>query len=375
MKWSLILFSYFSLFVFGLIDNSRGPLYPEILTFFDLSNSQGSLVFSLSSGFAFMMTLFSGTIFRTFGVNNSMKLSVFLLVISTLIYGYCAGEGLSFKMFLLGSLILGLSVGLLSVGNNLILSRNVPDDKKQMIFSGLHAMYGLASFTAPLVLSFYLGFGFSWYSFFFVLSACAALVLIVFLPIQNDSFSPKVSSEVLVDRSTSFRLGILISLYVSSEILVSTRMVIYINKVWLLEPGKSALFLSLFFLFLLVGRLSFAFIKIKIDELLILKISSGLSVLAITLGMWIHPFFLSLCGLSMSFFFPCMLGWVSKTYQEKADELIPLMMKFVNGMIMIIHGVFGVVSDAFGLKMAFSLGFIFQGIVLYLLQKQSSKSR
>jgi fucose permease len=375
MKWSLILFSYFSLFLFGLIDNSRGPLYPEILSFFNLTNSQGSLLFSLSSGFGFVVTIFSGTIFKIFGVNNSVKISVGLLIISTFIYGYFAGAANSFHLFLLGSVFLGLSVGLLSVGNNLIISRNVEDDKKQMVFSGLHAMYGLASFGAPLALSFYLGSGQSWHSFFFVLSICAVIIFLVFLPIKNDSFTPKVNSTIHVNKKTSFRLGSLISLYVSSEILVSTRMVIYINEVWSVDPSKSALFLSFFFLFLLIGRLSFAFIKIKFDELTLLKISSSLSIISIVLGMWIHPFFLSLCGLSMSYFFPCILGWVSKTYQDKADELIPMMMKFVNGMIVIIHGVFGIVSDAYGIKVAFSLGFIFQLIVLYLLQKQSTDSR
>ena len=375
MKWSLILFSYFSLFLFGLIDNSRGPLYPEILSFFNLTNSQGSLLFSLSSGFGFVVTIFSGTIFRIFGVNNSVKVSVCLLIISTFIYGFFASDASRFHLFLLGSVFLGISVGLLSVGNNLIISRNVEDDKKQMVFSGLHAMYGLASFSAPLVLSFYLSSGQSWNTFFFVLSVCASVVFLIFLPVKNDIYEPKTNSTIYVDKKSSLRLGLLISLYVSSEILVSTRMVIYINEVWSVDPSKSALFLSIFFLFLLIGRLSFAFIKIKFDELTLLKISSGLSVVSIILGMWVHPFFLSLCGLSMSYFFPCVLGWVSKTYQEKADELIPMMMKFVNGMIVIIHGVFGVVSDAFGIKVAFSLGFIFQLIVLYLLQKQSSEPR
>ena len=47
--WPLILISFASLFVFGISDNIRGPLFPEILKEFNISDSMGSLMFALSS--------------------------------------------------------------------------------------------------------------------------------------------------------------------------------------------------------------------------------------------------------------------------------------------------------------------------------------
>ena len=39
-RWAVI-FACMSMFVLGLSDNIRGPLFPELLQYFNLTNSQG----------------------------------------------------------------------------------------------------------------------------------------------------------------------------------------------------------------------------------------------------------------------------------------------------------------------------------------------
>jgi fucose permease len=370
MNVTLILFAYFTLFVFGLIDNSRGPTYPDILSFFQLSKSSGSLIFSLSSGFAFLLTLNSNRIFRKFGINNSVKIAIFLMVLSPVVYGYFGRSLDGYYGFLLGSIILGTSVGILSVGINLILAKNSNKNNNQKLFSGLHSMYGLASFAAPLLLSFILGLGFSWQNYYFILAAFPLLLFLCTFKIKNQSFSDTQTSSLGLTKTVTIPLGILFSFYVCSEIILSTRLVVYLTEYQGLSQSFSTQALSVFFFLLLVGRMSFAFITTRISSLFLLKCSSLLTIVFIVLGMNVSPYLLPITGLTMSFFFPCAMGWLSNKYPEHNDTLIPTVMKYVNGMIVVIHGVFGVISDSYGLQVAFYLAVGFQLVVLYLLHKQ-----
>jgi FHS family glucose/mannose:H+ symporter-like MFS transporter len=58
-KWA-IFFAFLSLFLLGLADNIRGPLFPEILQFFFVSSSKGSWSFATTSGAAFVGSFISG---------------------------------------------------------------------------------------------------------------------------------------------------------------------------------------------------------------------------------------------------------------------------------------------------------------------------
>ncbi len=371
MNVFLIVFSYIALLVFGLIDNSRGPVYPEILNFFSINKSQGALFFTLSSIMAFIVNLFSSRILSKTGVVNSLKISLLLMVLATLVYGYAGQIDGAYPLFILGSIILGSGVGLLSVSNNLLISKNSPTHLKQQLFSGLHSMYGLSSFAAPLLYAYVLTSGVSWQNFFYILSAFPLLALIIFMRAKNDTFEIKHTSENKIPKSIFIPLGILLSFYVSSEILVSTRLVIFLKEYWSFSSERASSFLSIFFFLLLSGRLSFAFIRIPINPLLLLKISALSSICLFILGIKVSPIFLPVLGLSMSYFFPCSLGWLSNKYSANIDKLITILMMFVNGMIVIIHSLFGIISDSYGIVWAFSLGFFFQALVLYLLQKQT----
>lgn len=293
-----------------------------------------------------------------------------MMALSSILYSYFGSKPDGFYGFLLGSVLLGMSVGLLSVGINLILANNSNEQNSQKLFSGLHSMYGLASFVAPILLSLFLGLGVSWQNYYLVLALFPVVLLLTTFRIKNDPFlDSELSGGKLVKRIT-FPLGILFSFYVCSEIILSTRLVIYLTEYQGLSKSFSTQALSVFFFLLLVGRLSFAFITTRINPLFLLKCSSLLTILFILLGMFISPYLLPITGLTMSFFFPCALGWVSNKYPLQKDTLIPTVMKFVNGMIVLIHAIFGIISDGYGLQIAFSLSIVFQVVVLYLLHKQ-----
>ena len=368
MNVSFILLAYFALFTLGLIDNSRGPVYPEVLNQFQILKSQGSIIFSLSSLVAFIMAIISKFWLRKWGAVTSTKISILLHFIATILMGLAGRTSEGFPLFVIASLIFGVGVGVQSISLNMIIANAVSVDKRQKYFAGLHSMYGFASFIAPALLSSVYHFDFSWQNYFMFLSIIP--LVLFFASIQIKTGDKKITSESSsqVDKKLAAKLGILFSFYVSTEVMISSRLVVYLNEVWKYELDKASSMLSIFFLLLLSGRILFIFVPNKIDSKLLLKSSAFISIIFLLIGMNYNPLFLALAGGSMSFFFPCAMSWISIRYHEQAESLISIVMTFVGGMIVSMHGIFGVISDTYGLSAAFSMGLLFMFTVLYLLQ-------
>ena len=142
-----ILFAFSSLFVLGLTDNIRGPLFPEILNYFNLSSVKGSWSFATTSMAAFMGTILSTYFLKKYSMSQLLWAGIVLMFIGM----FAMGSAKSFNFFIFGSSIIGLSIGFLAVAQNLLVTESISDEYKSRALSGLHAMYGLASFLAPLL--------------------------------------------------------------------------------------------------------------------------------------------------------------------------------------------------------------------------------
>jgi len=370
MNLFYVLLAYFSLFALGLIDNSRGPIYPEVLSFFKVKNSQGSLIFSIASLAAFLITLFSKLWLNKLGAILSTKLSLFVMSFSAISMGYFGSNSEYFIFFLISNILFGISVGVQSITLNLIISESVDILKRQKSFSRLHAMYGLASFIAPLIMSIVYYFSLKWNDYFYFLAILPFGLFIFSFKLSPLNIHQAETKSLKANRGRNLALGILVSFYVATEMMISTRLVLYVNDVWKNSLAEASSLLSLYFLLLLFGRFIFSIKNFKTNSLVLLKVSAAATIIFFSFGLYIHPIFFSLCGLSMSYFFPCCINWISIQYKDESRELIPLIMTFVGGMIVFMHFGFGLLSDFYGIDKALILGLFFMTIVLYLLHKQ-----
>jgi fucose permease len=368
MNVSFILLAYFALFTLGLIDNSRGPIYPEVLNQFQILKSQGSIVFSLSSLMAFLMAIISKFWLRRWGAVTSTKISILLHFVATVLMGIAGRTSSGFPLFVIASLIFGIGVGVQSISLNMIIANAVNIEKRQKYFAGLHSMYGLASFIAPVLMSSVYHFNFSWQNYLMFLSIIPLALFFASLQIKTGETKITSESKVPVNKKLALKLGVLFSFYVSTEVMISSRLVVYLNEVWKYELDRASSLLSIFFLLLLLGRVLFIFVPNKVDSKILLKSSAFITILFLLIGMNFNPIFLALAGGSMSFFFPCAMSWISIKYHDQAESLISIVMTCVGGMIVTMHGTFGVISDIWGLSAAFSMGLILMFFVLYLLQ-------
>lgn len=366
--WALF-FAFLSLFILGLADNIRGPLFPEILTQFNLSNTLGSWSFATTSAAAFLGSLVSTTYLRRFTISSLLLLSVFLMGVGL----FLMGQASSFSFLLLGSFILGLSIGFMGVSQNLLVSENVDESIRSRALSGLHGMYGLASFFAPLMAAQATGYFGSWRGAFWV----AALISITFFVIQfvfkaqPEFVKPKhVFHNEGQARASKFALimiGGMFAFYVVAEILISTRLALYMRTYFNMNLEQSSQYVTLFFLFLLIGRVAFAFLKLPFSLKFQLNGSLILSIVLLALGLKLHPMFLTLVGLTMAPYYPLCVSYISDISKNMSRLFIAFAMSMQSLAVVSMHVGVGYLTDQMGLAFAFGVGFLALGISLVCL--------
>lgn len=363
MLWPLIVISYLSLFSLGLADNLRGPVFPQIIDYFQVNNTLGSLFFGLSSAFGLIGSLSPQILLRYFDRVGCLRISLFLLSISL----FVIGSAVSFYFLLVGSAIFGFSLGLMGVFQNSLVSLGSPPEKRQQMLSGLHAMYGLASMLAPLLVATIYQRTNEWRSSFYIAALIPICSLVYSYFIKYPQLQPIQVQEKQKMRWPEIWLATAFSSYVFAEIMVSTRLALVMQKVHLWSPANASIFVTGFFVMMLIGRLGFTFIRFQWDLRVQLMISLGASIIGLLLGTFIHPYFFFFVGLTMAPFYPMGVAYLSETFPQRIDQAISTMMVIQGMFVVMMHLSIGKLTDLIGLEKAILLGPLFLFFSLLLL--------
>ena len=366
MRSSYILFSFLSLFIFGMIDNARGPIYPKVIEAFGVSNSLSSWIFTLTSIVSFLITLCSPIWLKKLGAVKASKFAILLHGLALILMGLTGIQGESFSLFLIASAILGIAMGIQSVTLNLIVARVSNPLNGRKLFSGLHAMYGAASFCAPLALGLVFRYELSWQYSLVFLALIPLAHLMFFKDLGPLGIAQKDEVSTPVSSGTILKLGIIFSFFIATEILISSRLVIYLYKVEGMKLDLASMLLTVFFILLLGGRLLFSFYSPSLKTIYLLRIAVVATLSFFILGLTVSPYFFPFTGFSISYFFPYGMDYVKNKYTQ-AESIIPKVMMFVGAMIAGMHAIFGVLSELYGLYGAMWVGVAFSSIVLLLL--------
>lgn len=377
-KWALI-FACLSMFVLGISDNIRGPLFPELLKYFSLSNSEGSLSFAFASTAAFLGNTMAAFSLRKIQLDRLLGIAIFLMVIGLFIMGLAP----SFHFYLLGAIIYGFSIGATGVGQNLLIAENTAPHKQANALSGLHGLYGLSSLLAPFLASrapawfaehFPTWTYFTrWQSSFIITSVLALIILLLILA---TTAAPEFASLERHDEALHGKKSPITTLlwfagffasYVGAEILVSTRLALYMRTYFNMSLEKSSDFVTGFFVFLFLGRMFFTFKSFKIKLKTQLNISLALSLTSLVLGLWVTPFFLMLIGLTMAPFYPLSIVYISEITGYQKRRFLTFVMGLQSFYVILMHAGVGYLTDTYGLFYAFYVGiFLLIGSMLCL---------
>jgi len=377
MNWRLISLAYLSLFALSLLDNGRSPTYNAILKDLSLGPAKGSYIFSIASFISLIVNLTAIKWLPKLGPVVSTRIALTLMGISGLSM-YFTGIWVSYTFLIISSIFLGLGLAICTITMNVLVIAGATLSARKRLFSGLHAIYGFSSLLAPFILSFLIKLGGDWKGYFLLSGLIAFLVIA--LTSKTKTLPPKSEEEVKSNQNVALKyrvvFGLQLGSYVASEIALSTRLPYYLNHTQGINEVSAGYYLSLFFLALCAGRLLFSLKHFHFKNEHLIAFSHITTLISFFLGYFIHPLFLSLCGLTMSYAFPMAMDYLVEVFQRKSDYMITSVMTWIGVMLALMHFLFGQINEAFGAKVALlicpTLTFIsLMSLIIFNLQKRN----
>jgi FHS family glucose/mannose:H+ symporter-like MFS transporter len=352
--------AFLAFFLFGFADNLKGPTLPAVLQDLGLSYSLGGTLV-LGAYFGFLVaTLLTGPLSDLAG--NKMVIFVASACLFLGIVGY---SSFSSAAMLIGTMtVLGLGLGSLEVGSNLIIVDTHPHDKGRYL-NLLAFFHGVGSMVAPLYAGQLLNAGVSWRR---VYQSSLIIVILLFLyfvlvkyPKSERSGSSGLNMKVLgksVFTGEMLLFYFIIAVYVAAEIGIGSWLVEFLQQSKSQSVLTSSRFLALFFAAITVGRFIGSFIVERIGYLKIMLYASLASVACLAIGTFApsaFAFFLPLTGLFFSIIFPTTTAAVSDLHKENAGTILGLLFTFGG-----IGGMFGpwtigLTSDWLGIHTGFAI--------------------
>ncbi len=360
---------FFSFFVFGFVDNLKGPLLPEMVRDGALSYSQlGTIFFVGYIGFI-VATLGCGIL-----ADRVTHRRILLLAAVGLIIGGCGySSTITYPLLIASMGVIGLGLGAIELGGNGLMVE-LHSETRGRYLNLLGTFHGLGSLTVPLFASMMLRFGFGWQSIYATSVFLAIPLAILFWPSLGSSPMALTNTDSVnaskpqrsVDGPANLRLAftkqmglyyLLLSAYVALELGVGAWMVEYLRQARGISVESGSLYLSAFFVLLMLGRLFGAFVVDAIGHHRTVAFALVGSCLCLIIGIFAHPslvFFIPLSGLCMSIVFPTVTASVSAIHKENMGSILGILFAFSGIGGAVGPWTVGVVSDWAGIEMGIS---------------------
>lgn len=353
-RWNLI-FAYASLFCYGLADNIRGPVYPEIVRTLNLTNAEGSWFFALASTLSMTGGAGIALLLRRWSYLRTFHIAIALLFVSQVVFALSS----TFAHFLAGAVLFGIAAGFLGVLQNVLVLVTGTGASLARWMSGLHANYGLASLLAPLIVS---GIAFVSNDFRAGFWCVAAVTLAMGLAsLKVPAFvEPTHANDPLVKkRKISWSLvsmAAVFALYVGAEVLMGTRIAQFTRDAHGSSLSASGAWTSLFFVGLFLGRIVFTFVHLPWPVRSQLGVSLLISVVFGISGLWFSPWFFGLMGLSMGPCYPWAMSLVSEVFRTQLAYATQVCISATSLLLIPMHLVAGELWDHIGSRNALLMG-------------------
>lgn len=357
IHWAYVVLAYLTLLSQSILDNARGPAYPNILQSFDISATRGAQLFAWASVAGLIANASARYWLPKIEAVVGTYYALALMALGSFLFGMSHHFGVWMLDF--SSVLMGFGMGVANVAMNLLIARATPLEYRRQFYAGLHSVYGLGSLGAPLLYSLFLSFGQEWNYFFCWLIILPMLTLLLALSKRQhlhghfDDF--KMNKKAMtppVNLITRIAYGCVFGFYVAAEIVVSTRLVHYLSSGHGVSPENARLALSSFFLALLIGRLLFTVVPLRGSSQRWLLLSCAMTLIIYIFSRTISPLFLILTGLTMSYFYPVAMDWMSKKFPQGIEWMMSSVLTSISLLLIAMHLGFGVITDNLGLEAA-----------------------
>ena len=356
--------AFFAFFLFGFSDNLKGATLPVLLTDLNFDYALGGTILLLSYLGFLIATLVTGPLSDVAGKKLVIFLASAFLVVGMIGYSLVSEVwALALSMF-----IMGLGLGALEVGANLIIVDLHPEDKARCL-NLLAFFHGIGSMIAPLYAGQMLVLGFSWRRVYQFGAGIALLVLIYFLlakyPRTDSAQENKLNFKNLGKSVFSGQIILFfvsITVYVAAEIGIGAWLVEFLQKVKLQPVSQSTLYLALFFGTITMGRFIGSFFVSRIGYLKSLFYAGLAAAISVSIGIFASAelaILLPLSGFFFSIIFSTITAAVSDLHQENQGTILGLLFTFAGIGGMLGPWAVGLLSDWFGMQLGFGSVLVF----------------
>ena len=286
--WLLTVGGFYAFFVFGFVDNLKGPTLPALLRDLDFSYGQGgTILFGAYLGFM-VATLLTGVLADAAGIK-----------VVLLVAGVCLTVGLaafslvsSFWLLAAALFVVGLGLGSIEVGGNSLIV-DLHSSNRGRYLNLLAVFHGVGSLVVPLYAAELLSADFSWrqvYQFAIILAVgLATFFLVVKYPRAAHAGGEGFNLRTLFAAGFTWRMSwyyLLVAVYVAAEIGIAARIVEYLQQVKGFDIGVSSLYLSLFFATIMIGRLVGSFFVERIGYLTVMLTATAAAIVCLSVGIF-----------------------------------------------------------------------------------------
>ncbi|MCB0116746.1 MAG: MFS transporter [Caldilineaceae bacterium] len=378
--WLITFSGFFSFFVFGFIDNLKGPTLPSVLRDMAFGYGQGgTILFGAYLGFV-IATLLTGPLSDWMGNRTVLMLAGALIFVGIL--GFSTMD--TFALLFATMLVIGLGMGSIEVGGNALIV-DVHRHEQGRYLNLLATFHGVGSLIVPLYAAWLLETGVSWRQVFQWTLPLAGAMFLVFLllpapPAKHESSGGFDWSAVRSRGFSGPMIGyyVAIALYVSAEFGIGAWLVEFLIQAKGMALTTASLLLSGFFGMLMLGRIVGSFVVERVGYLRSILLAAVGGLICLVIGVFGPPalaIFVPLTGLFFSIIFPTITAAVSALHTKNTGTMLGLL--FAAGGLGGALGPWsiGVAGDIVGIELGFALTAVFCAGVIVMLAMLMGKMR
>ncbi len=355
--------------IYGFVDNLKGSTLSSILV--DQSFSHvigGSLILWSNLGSVISVILVS-FIFGAGGRKSTLIIGLSVMAGSMGFFAIVTGKYFMFA----GMALIGGSAGIINLSSQSIIA-SIHSNNRGKFLNLLTFFYGVGAMSAPLFASLILLTDSRWRNVYLIAGIPVIFVFMYLIVIPYKETSQKSNRINMTDAkklpNAAFIYLFVMFFYSAIEAGIATWLVEYLSKVKIFSFNNARLYLSIFFITIMIGRLIGGFFVDRVGYLLSIISSSIISLLFVLLGIILAPsyaVFIPLSGLFFSIVFPTIVAAVTELTGINSPLALGLLFSMSGLGKMFGPWIQGLLSDAYDLQTGFSIVFLFNLLMLMLL--------
>lgn len=343
---------FMMMFIFAIIENTKGVLIPQIKEQFGINSTQVSFMLTSGSIFYILGTFFIGKISEKTGQKNSEILGILIMMASCLTISFSP----NYFVFLLGMMGFNIALSINGVVSNVIISvMFLPI--AHIVIGMLHFMYGVGAMIGQKGTGIVIENGFTFRNLYLWL--IVLLVILLILVVTSKYPEPEIHEEEIPVNTNILKNPVIIlfalsiGFYVFAEQGLAVWLVDYLKSVYSMTENNSSTYMATFFLLLAIGRLIGGFVVRKVGEFKTLFICITTGFLLIITSIIIGPkglFLISLAGFFYSIVYPTVVVLISKNFKNRISYITGLILTFSSIINMLMNQLMGTLTDFVGYK-------------------------